>query len=324
MNYVPLGQTGLKVSRVCLGAMNFGNSADEAESFRIVDAALDQGVNFIDTANVYGKDGASERILGKILQGEKRDKVVLATKFWAGGKGPNDHGGSRYHVMNAVEQSLSRLKTDHIDLYIMHRPEREFPGTPIEETLSALSDLVRQGKVRYIGTSNFCAWRMAEAQWVSRHFGHERFIADQLNYSIMNRYVEAHILRVARKYEVGVTIWSPLNWGWLSGKYRRGKALPEDSWRAGKRIRYDTEEGERNLDIVERLAPLAEERGLTLSQFSLAWLLSNPAVSSVICGPRILEHFEDNVKADEVTLDAEALAAVDEIVPPAVPFGEWW
>jgi aryl-alcohol dehydrogenase-like predicted oxidoreductase len=304
--------------------MNFGNSSSEEESCQIVDAAIDSGINFIDTANVYGKDGASERILGRALQGGKRDNVVLATKFWAGGKGPNDHGGGRYHVMNAVEQSLQRLQTDHIDLYIMHRPEREWPGTPIEETLSALSDLVRQGKVRYIGTSNFCAWRMVEAQWGSKHLGLERFVADQLNYNIMTRYPEAHILRVARKYGVGITVWSPLNWGWLAGKYRRDRPLPEDSWRAGRRIRYDTEEGKRNLDIVEQLIPLAEARGLTLSQFSLAWLLKNPAVTSVICGPRILSHLEDNVKADEVELDDEAMAAVDRIVPPATHVGEWW
>jgi len=326
MNYVPLGATGVKVSRICLGAMNFGGTTDESEAGRIVNAALDAGVNFIDTADVYGR-GSSEEIVGRAL-GKHRDRVVLATKCWAPmGDGPNDRGSSRYHIMAACEASLRRLGTDHIDLYIIHRPDREWPGTPIEETLAALTDLVRQGKVRYIGTSNFNAWRLVEAQWCSRHAGLERFCSDQMNYSIMNRFAERDILRVCERYGIGVTLWSPLNWGWLSGKYRRDRPVPEGSRaaRGNGRLRMDTPEGRKNLDIVEQLVPLAEERNLTLAQFSLAWLLRQSAVTSAICGPRTLEHFQDDVQADDVELDDAALTAVDEIVPPRTGDGaEWW
>ena len=326
MQYTTLGRTGVKVSRICLGAMNFGSRTPEPDAHRIIDAALDAGVNFIDTADVYGR-GASEEIVGRALRG-RRDRVVLATKCWAPmGDGPNDRGSSRYHIMAACEASLKRLQTDHIDLYIIHRPDREWPGTPIEETLSAMTDLVRQGKVRYIGTSNFNAWRLVEAQWCSRHFGFERFCSDQMHYCIMNRFVERDILRVCERYGIGATIWSPLNWGWLTGKYRRGRPLPPDSRGAqgNRRFDFDTPEGQRNLDIVEALIPLAEQCGVTLSQFSIAWLLRNPVVSSVICGPRLLEHLLDNVKAADVTLPDDVVRAVDEIVPPGEGDGrEWW
>jgi len=325
MKYVQLGRTGVKVSRVCLGAMNFGISTPEKSARAIVSAALDCGVNFIDTADCYAH-GVSERIVGKAIK-SKRDSIVLATKCWAPmGKGPNDCGSSRYHIMQSCEASLNRLQTDHIDLYIIHRPDREWPGAPIEETLSAMTDLVRQGKVRYIGTSTFNAWRLVEAQWASRHHGLERFCSDQLHYTIMNRYVERDILRVCERYGIGVTIWSPLNWGWLAGKYRRGKKPPAGSRAARKwRFRLDTPQAQKDFDIVEKLMPLAEKRGITLSQFSLAWLLKNPVVTSVICGPRLLSHFKDNVKADEIELDDEAMAAVDKICPPRGGDGsEWW
>ena len=325
MKYVPLGRTGVKVSRICLGAMNFGLSTQEEEAIAITSAAIDAGVNFIDTADCY-THGKSEEIVGKAIK-DKRDSVVLATKCWAPmGKGPNDTGGSRYHVMRSCEASLKRLQTDRIDLYIIHRPDRDWPGTPPEETISAMTDLVRQGKVRYIGTSTFNAWRLVEAQWVSRMHGLERYCSDQLNYSIMNRYVEKDILRVCERYGIGATIWSPLNWGWLSGKYRRGQKPPDDSRAArGWRIKMDSPEGKKDLDIVEKLVPLAEQRGITLSQFSLAWLLKNPVVTSVICGPRLLSHFQDNVAADGVELDDEAMAAVDKIVPPKTgDESEWW
>ena len=189
-----------------------------------------------------------------------------------------------------------------------------------------LKKLVRQGKVRYIGTSTFNAWRLVEAQWAARTYSLERYCSEQLNYSIINRFVEKDILRVCDRYGIGVTVWSPLNWGWLSGKYRRGKDVPEGSRAArGMRIKLDTPEGRKNLDIVEKLAPLAEQRDLTLSQFSLAWLLKNPVVTSVICGPRLLSHFEDNVAADDAELDDEAMVAVDKICPPTSGDGsEWW
>lgn len=325
MQYVTLGRTGVKVSRVCLGCMNFGDATDEAEGIRIVEVALEAGVNFIDTADIYQR-GESERIVGKAVAG-RRDEVVLATKCWAPmGKGPNDGGSSRYHIMAACEASLKRLGTDHIDLYIIHRPDREWPGTPIEETLGAMTDLVRQGKVRYIGSSCYNAWRLVEAQWASRCNGLERFCSDQMNYSIMNRYVEKEILRACERYAIGVTVWSPLNWGWLSGKYRKGMPVPEDSRGARKyHIRMDSPKAAECLEIVEKLVPLAEARGLNLLQFSLAWLLKNPLVTSVIAGPRLLEQLDDNVQAADVDLDADAMNAVDEICAPRQgDGGEWW
>ena len=318
MEYVPLGNTGLQVSRICLGTMNFGDSTDEAEGIKITHAALDAGINFIDTADVYWS-GKSEEIVGKAVKG-KRDSVVLATKCWAPmGEGPNDRSSSRLHVIRSCENSLKRLQTDYLDLFIMHRPDTGayWPGAPIEETLRALTDLVRQGKVRYIGTSCYHAWRIVEAQLLSRYEGLERFCSDQLNYSIMNRYVENQILQVSQKYGLGVTVFSPLNYGWLSGKYYRGTEPPTDSRAARSfKMRVDGPDADRNYDILEKLEPVVKERGVTMSQFSLAWLLKNPAITSVLSGPRILSHLEDNIKALEVELDEEAMKAVDEIAPP--------
>lgn len=323
MKYVPLGKTGLRVSRVCLGTMNYGWCMEEDESIAMTRMALDAGINFVDTANCYGgKDKLSEQWVGKALKG-RRDEVVLATKFWAGAG--LEAGGSRVHIMKAVEASLKRLQTDHLDLYIMHRAERDSTGAPIEETLSALTDLVRQGKVRYIGTSNFAAWRLVEAQLISQLNGFERFCSDQLNYSILERFVEPEVLPVCRKYGIGVTIWGPLHNGWLSGKYRKGQDAPEGTRGARKaRVNLESAEAERCLDVIEQLIPLAEERGLSLPQFALAWLLRNDAVTSVICGARLPEHLQEGIAVDEIDLDDAAMQAVDEIVPSAKCYGEWW
>ncbi|HUS47529.1 MAG TPA: aldo/keto reductase [Phycisphaerae bacterium] len=315
MKYVPLGPTGVRVSRLCLGTMNFMNQAqNEHEATRIVHAAIDAGINFIDTADCYGE---AELILANALK-HKRDKVVLATKCWvSGGIPPNVRISSRYYVIPAVERALKRLATDHIDLMIIHRPDQVWPPAPVEETLSALTDCVRQGKIRYIGTSCYHPWRIVESQWASRHCGYERFCCEQLNYSIMNRYVERDVLGICEKYAVGVTVFSALNYGWLAGKYRRGMAPPADSRAARKfKIRIDSPDAERNFDIIEKLIPLAEQRGLPLSQFSLAWVLRNPIVTSVIIGPRLTGQLEDNLKSIDVQLDDEAMKAVDEIAPP--------
>ncbi len=321
MEYKNLGSTGLKVSRMCLGTMNFGDSTDEAEGIKLVHAAIDMGINFMDTADVYWK-GKSEEILGKAIKG-RREGLVIATKCWAPfDDGPNDRGSSRYHIMQAAEGALERLGVDCIDLFIMHRPDEVLPGlqedpTPMDETLRALSDLVRQGKVRYIGTSCYPAWKIVEAQLISRHDGLERFCADQLNYSIMNRYVEKRILRVAQRQGMGVTVFSPLNYGWLSGKYHRGQEPPAGSRAARKfKITVSSPDAERNFTIIEGLAPIAKSLGVPMSQFSLAWVLANPAITSVTCGPRILAHLEDNVKALDIELDQETLDAVDRIAPP--------
>jgi aryl-alcohol dehydrogenase-like predicted oxidoreductase len=307
--------------------MNYGwRIHDRKDAVDLTHAALDMGINFVDTANVYGgKEKLSEKWLGEAIK-DRREDVVLATKFWAGAKAPGETGGSRVHIMKAVEASLERLGTDYIDLYIMHRAEKDGPNAaPIEETLSALTDLVRQGKVRYVGTSNFAAWRLAEAQLVSELHGFETFCSDQLLYSLLERFVESEVLRVCRKYRIGVTVYGPLQYGLLSGKYHRGEAPPAGSRGSDKAyVNLDRPGTDRQFDIIEKVTALAEERGLTLPQFSLAWLLMNDVVSSLICGPRTLEHLEDCVKAEELTLDADAMAAVDEINPPPKPHGEWW
>lgn len=326
MKYVPLGNTGLKVSRVCLGTMNFGwRINDRQKAIDLTHAAIDMGINFIDTANCYGgAEQLSEKWLGEAIS-DRRDDIVLATKFWAGAKAPGETGGSRIHIMKAVEASLQRLGTDHIDLYIMHRAERDETGAPIEETLSALTDLVHQGKVRYIGTSTFSAWRLAEAQLISQLNGFETFCSDQLFYTIIDRFAELEVLRVCRKYKVGVTVWAPLHNGWLSGKYRRGQAPPAGTRASDKaRVSLESAEADHHFDIIEQLTPLAEARGLSLPQFALAWLLMNDAVTSVISGARLIEHLEDSVKADEIVLDDDAMKAVDQIVPPPKCHGEWW
>ena len=225
MDYRLLGRAGVKVSPLCLGSMNFGAAADEAQSTRVIHAALDAGINFIDTADIYSK-GRSEEVIGKALAG-KRDGVVLATKVWGRmGTGPNDAGTSRLHIMQAVEASLKRLQTDHIDLYQLHRPDTE---TPMDEKLSALTDLVRQGKVRYIGTSNYPAWQLCESLWVSDVNRFERFVSEQPQYSILSRAVENEVLDFCRQHGFAVIPWSPLAGGRLTGKYRKDRPAPADS-----------------------------------------------------------------------------------------------
>ena len=321
MEYKNLGSTGLKVSRMCLGTMNFGDSTDEAEGIKLVHAAIDRGINFIDTADVYWK-GKSEEIVGKAIKG-KREGLVIATKCWAPfDDGPNDRGSSRYRIMQAAEGALKRLGVDCIDLFIMHRPDEVLPGlredpTPIDETLRAMTDLVRQGKVQYIGTSCYPSWKIVESQLLARQQNLERFCSDQLTYNIMNRYVEKRILRVAQRQGIGITVFSPLNYGWLSGKYQRGQEPPADSRAARKfKMNVSSPDAERNFSILEGLEPVVKSSGATMSQFSLAWVLANPAITSVLCGPRILAHLEDNVKALEVKLDQSTLDAVDKIAPP--------
>src|SRR5437867_4895067 len=255
-----IGRTGVQVSAFCLGTMMFGpwGNTDEDECVRMIHSALDAGINFVDTADVYG-EGRSEEIVGKALKG-RRDEVVLATKVHGEmGKGPNDRGNSRYWIMREVESSLRRLGTDHIDLYQIHRPD---PDTHIEETLGALTDLVRQGKVRYLGCSTFPAFRIVEAHWASERRGLERFVCEQPPYSIFVRHIESDVLPVCRAYGMGAIVWSPLAGGWLAGKYRRGSEPPEDSRavryaRRGSPIarRYDPTqpENQRKLDLVEDL-----------------------------------------------------------------------
>ncbi|MGH2554146.1 MAG: aldo/keto reductase [Actinomycetota bacterium] len=329
MEYRTLGRTGVKVSTHCLGTMMLGpwGNTDEDECVRMIHRAIDDGINFVDTADVYG-EGHSEEIVGKALKG-RRDEVVLATKVHGRmGTGINDEGNSRLWIMREVENSLRRLGTDHIDLYQIHRPD---PNAEIEETLGALSDLVRQGKVRYIGCSTFPAWQIANSQWVAERRGLERFVSEQPPYSIFVRHVELDVLPVCDNWQMGVIVWSPLAGGWLAGRYRRGQGVPEDS--RAKRYaergspivrRYDptTPENERKLDLVEDLTNVADKAGISLTHMAIAFTLAHPAVTSAIIGPRTPEQLEDLMGGADARLDGETLDAIDELIPPGTTLNE--
>jgi aryl-alcohol dehydrogenase-like predicted oxidoreductase len=321
VEYRPLGATGVQVSPLCLGAMMFGawGNPDHDESIRIIHAALDAGINFIDTADVYSR-GESEEIVGKALAGGRRDDVVLATKFHGSmGDVPNERGNSRRWIMREVDASLRRLGTDWIDLYQVHRFDE---GTDLDETLGALTDLVRAGKIRYLGSSTFPAHLIVEAQWVAERRGRERFVCEQPPYSMLVRGIEADVLPVCERYRMAVIPWSPLAGGWLSGRYRKGAEAPA-STRAGRiPRRYDLSlpENQRKLDAADRLAQLAEKAGLTLIELAIAFVLRHPAVTAPIIGPRTMEQLESQLRALEVQLDDELLDRIDEIVPPGTNF----
>ncbi|MDF2681582.1 MAG: adol/keto oxidoreductase [Brevibacillus sp.] len=324
MRYQRLGRTGLKVSEVSLGTMAFGRWIGEKESGEVLDAALDAGINLIDTADVYGRGmdqsnplltGESEEILGRLLQG-KRDQIVLATKVNGRvGNGVNDAGLSRFHIIRAVENSLRRLRTDHIDLYQVHRFD---PNTPLEETLRALDDLVHQGKVRYLGASNFAAWQLAKAHGISDRLQLHRFESIQPEYSILSRHIEQELLPFAESESVGVIVYSPLGRGLLTGKYRQGEALPQGSrGAAGEQRLLALLEQERHFHIVEGLKPLAKQRGWTLPQLALAWVLSNSAVTSAILGASRPEHVTESLRYIDERLHAEELQEIHRITRQA-------
>jgi aryl-alcohol dehydrogenase-like predicted oxidoreductase len=319
--YRQLGSTGVQVSPLCLGAMMFGawGNADHDESIAIVHRALDAGINFIDTADVYSR-GESEEIVGKALAGGRRDSVVLATKVHGRmhDDDPNQFGNTRRWIVQEVENSLRRLKTDWIDLYQIHRPE---PDTDIDETLGALSDLVHAGKVRYIGSSTFQPSQIVEAQFLAQRRGRERFVCEQPPYSLLHRGVEAEVLPVCQRYGIGVIPWSPLAGGWLSGKYTSGDGAPSSSRRAQvmpSRFDMSLPENQAKLEKVRALSELAERSGMTLIELSLAFVTSHPAVTAAIIGPRTMQQLDDQLPALERTLDADVLDAIDEIVPPGV------
>jgi aryl-alcohol dehydrogenase-like predicted oxidoreductase len=316
MDHRRLGRTGVKVSPLCLGAMMFGEwgNQDHEDSTRIIHRALDAGINFVDTADVYS-GGESEEIVGKALAG-RRDGIVLATKaHGAMGDDPNRAGNSRRWLVRAVEDSLRRLGTDWIDLYQIHRPE---PGTDIDETLGALSDVIRAGKVRYIGSSTFPAHQVVEAQWVAERRGRERFVTEQPPYSLLARGIERDLLPVAQQYGLGVIAWSPLAGGWLTGRWRKGQDAPRSTRAQRIPARYDlsTPENQRKLEAVEALAELAEQTGMSLIHLALAFVLQHPAVTAPIVGPRTMEQLESQLGAVDVRLPADVLDRIDEIVPP--------
>ncbi|HUP86623.1 MAG TPA: aldo/keto reductase [Acidimicrobiales bacterium] len=312
-----LGATGIKVSPLCLGAMMFGGTGnpDHDECVRIIHKALDAGINFIDTADVYSA-GESETIVGKALAGSRRDDVVLATKFHgAMGRDANQQGNSRRWIVREVENSLHRLGTDHIDLYQVHRPD---PATDIDETLSALSDLVHSGKVRVIGSSTFPAHEIVEAQWTADKRGRERFRCEQPPYSVFVRGIEKDVLPTCQKYGMGVIPWSPLAGGWLSGKYRRGMDQPTEgrAARTPQRFDFSLPGNQKKLDVIEELDKVAAEADVPLIHLALAFVLNHPAVSAAIIGPRTMEQLEGQLAAPEVRLDDDVLDRIDELVPP--------
>lgn len=293
MEYTNLGRTGLKVSRLCLGCMTFGREIDEAASLPIIQRALDEGVNFFDTANVYG-NGASEEIVGRALKGI-RHTIVLATKvFGQAGKGVNDRGLSRYHIMQAVEDSLRRLQTDHIDLYQVHRWDAD---TPIEETMRALDDLVSQGKVRYLGCSNFAGWQLMKSLWVSDKHGYARFDCVQPPYSLVRRDIEHELLPVCHDQRIGVIPYSPLAGGFLSGKYRRGGEIPKGTRFDVAKFYQDVYMQERSWRVLDGLKAYAEKRGLPKEQLAIAWVAAQPVVTAPIIGARTIEQLEQGLAA---------------------------
>jgi aryl-alcohol dehydrogenase-like predicted oxidoreductase len=290
---------------------------DHEDSIRIIHRALDGGINFIDTADVYSR-GESEEIVGKALTGGKRENVVLATKVHGSmGDDPNEFGNGRRWIIKEVESSLRRLRTDYIDLDQIHRPEDD---TDIDETLGALSDLVRAGKVRYIGSSTFPASQIVEAQWTARERGRERFVCEQPPYSLLVREIERDVLPTCRRYGMGVIPWSPLAGGWLSGRYRKGTEQPESNRAKMMPGRFDlsTPANQRKLEAADALGKLADETGITLIEMALAFVIRHPAVTAAIIGPRTLEHLESQLTAANVTLSDDVLDRIDEIVPPGV------
>ncbi len=313
MQYRTLGRTGIKVSPYALGALALGTSIgnpDHDDSGRIIHKALDAGINFVDTSDAYGE---SEVVVGQALEG-RRDSVVLATKFSRPiGDDPNHQGASRRWIMTAVENSLRRLRTDYIDLYQVHRPD---PATDIEETLSALSDLIHSGKVRAVGTSAMPASDIVEAQWVAERRGLERFRTDQPPYSILSRGIEREVLPVAQRYGMGILVWGPLGQGMLTGRVRKGQ---QTDLRRAHLFRHLNDE--RRIDAVEQIIPLAEKAGLPMTHLALAFAIAHPGVTSAIIGPHTMEQLDDLLAAADVTLTDDILDQIDEIVPPGTDVG---
>jgi aryl-alcohol dehydrogenase-like predicted oxidoreductase len=319
MEHRELGRTGVSVSKLCLGAMMFGawGNTDHDDSVRIIHAALDAGISFIDTADVYSQ-GESEVIVGKALAGGRRDSVVLATKVWGQmDDDPNHRGGSRRWIMEEVEHSLRRLGTDYIDLYQIHRPT---PETDLEETLGALSDLVTQGKVRYIGHSTYPPSLIVEAQWLARDRRLHRFVSEQPPYSMLARGIEAEVLPTCAQYGIGVIPWSPLSGGWLSGKYRKDADVPTPTSKARQRLvdRYDMSlpANQRKLEAADALGRLADEAGMSLIEMAIAFVINHPAVTAAIIGPRTMGQLESQLPAADRVLDGALLDRIDEIVAP--------
>src|SRR5918998_1074785 len=326
MEYRSLGRTGVKVSELCLGCMIFGGRTGEEDSFGIIDRAIDAGINFLDTANVYSV-GASEEVVGKALARDgKRNAIVLATKVHGtmDDGDPNARGNHRRHIIEQCEASLRRLQVDHIDLYQIHRPSSK---VPIDETLSALDDLIRAGKVRYAGTSTYAAWQLVEALWVAKELGLYRFVTEQPPYHLLDRRIERELIPFARTYGVALIPWSPLAGGFLTGKYDRDESRsPEDSrYGIDPRRMGGNHFTEESFDVLEAVQAIAGEKDCATAQVALAWCKDQPGVTSAMIGPRTMEQLEDNLGATEISLDASDHERLDAVARPGratVPYYE--
>jgi aryl-alcohol dehydrogenase-like predicted oxidoreductase len=313
MEYRLFGRTGVLVSPLCLGTMNFGGPTPEAEAIRLIHKSIDAGINFIDTANTY-VNGGSETVLSKALAGGKRARVILATKvYFPMSEDPNDRGGSRRHILMEVENSLRRLKTDWIDLYQLHRPVFDLEQ---DETLRALDDLVHQGKVRYIGCSTFPAWRVMEGLAISERYGLARYVSEQPPYNLLDRRIENELVPLARRYQLALLPWSPLAMGMLAGRYADAETYPEGSRAARIQTWAADRVSPRALATAQQLATIADKYGITPLQLALAWVKDQPGVTSPIIGPRTEAHLDAALSVLDMHLDPQAAADVDEIVPP--------
>jgi aryl-alcohol dehydrogenase-like predicted oxidoreductase len=319
MNYRRLGTTGAKVSPLCLGTMMFGGPTDEAESVRIIHKALDLGINFIDTANMYVQ-GKSEEVVGRAIR-DRRQQVVLATKGRQKmGEGPNDKGASRLHLQRELDNSLRRLGTDYMDVYYVHAPDAD---TPIEETLRALDDAVRTGKVHYLACSNFRAWQLCEALWTSDKLNLHRFACVQPLYNIVNRDIEVELLPLCKAHGIGVVSYSPLARGILTAKYQPGQQPPAGSRASRNDARMKQAEWrDASLEVSQQIAAHCQRKGVAASQFALAWCLANPNITSVIFGPRTMEQFDDNAACLNVSITPEDEAFIDTRIPPGEHSGK--
>lgn len=313
LTYSRLGSAGLKVSNLCLGTLNFGWKTDETDSIRIIHQALDAGITFLDGADYYN-EGRSEEIIGKAVKGRREQVVITSKIFWPTGPGPNDRGTSRYHLLQSVERSLRRLQTDYIDLLLLHRPD---PETPLEESLRTLHDLVKAGKVRYIGVSEFPAWQITEALWISERLGLERVVVTETLYNLVHRQPEAEIVPMGARYGVGMLTYGALAFGLLTGKYRLGEPFPEGSRGEARNWPKEHPAFRRDWERANRLAALAREAGYEPTAFALGWLLGRPGVTSVILGPRTEGQLTMNLAALHTTFSPDLLQAIDAISPPA-------
>ncbi len=314
MEYRSLGRTGVMVTPLCLGTMNFGGPTGEQDLIDIINHALDSGINFVDTANVYN-GGESERIVGKALKDNgKRGQIVLATKVYSQtGPGPNDRGVSRYHILKACEDSLRRLQTDHIDLYQLHRPSLTVPQ---DETLRALDDLVQSGKVVYIGASTFPAWMIMESLSISEKFALARFISEQPPYNLLDRRIENELIPLALKYGMAILPWSPLAGGILAGRYATKASVPEGSRRQHAGEIFGERITERAVSVARKVGEMAKERGLTSAQLALLWVKDQPGVTAPIIGPRTMEHLNSFLPLLEMDLHPEDEEQFDQLVHP--------